>query len=244
MNLGSFAALILGIVIPGSAQSLDSAAQTPAVAPRTPSAPRVSSAAGPLTDQRILGVIPDFQTVRDTTHYVPPLTPREKWLLAEKGTFDPFNIVSAAMTAGFSQMGNQTPKYGEGWPDYGKRFAAGFADGATQNFFSAGILANLLHQDPRYFRRGTQSKFFPRIFYSATRLFVAQQDSGKAAFNLSNIGGMLMGIGASNLYYPRPSVRGSVMLGRINTSLFGGVVGNLMSEFWPDVQDKFFRKKK
>jgi hypothetical protein len=61
---------------------------------------------------------------------------------------------------------------------------------------------------------------------------------------LSNIGGMAMGIAASNLYYPAASVRGSVMLGRVNTSMFGGVVGNLMSEFWPDVQEKFFRRKK
>jgi hypothetical protein len=27
-----------------------------------------------------------------------------------------------------------------------------------------------------------------------------------------------------------------VMLGRIGTSMTGGVTGNLMSEFWPDVQ--------
>jgi hypothetical protein len=153
VNPGSFVALILGIVIPGSAQVVDSAAQTPAIAPRTLSAPPVSPATGPLNEQRILGVIPDFQTVRDTTHYVPPLTPRAKWLLAEKGTFDPFNIVSAAMTAGFSQMGNQTPKYGEGWLAYGKRFGAALADGATRNFFSAGNLMSEFWPD-------VQQKFF------------------------------------------------------------------------------------
>ena len=244
MNLGWFTALILGIVIPGLAQVLDSGAEMPAIAPLALPAPPVSPALSPLNEARILGVMPDYQTVRDTTRYVAPLTPGEKWLLAEKETADPFNIASAAMTAAFSQAGNQTPKYGEGWPAYGKRFGAAIADGATQNFFSAGVMANLLHQDPRYFRRGPQSKFLPRIFYSVTRLVVARQDSGKAAFNAPNIVGTLMGIGASNLYYPAASVRGSVMLGRINTSLFGGVVGNLMSEFWPDVQEKFFRRKK
>jgi hypothetical protein len=33
------------------------------------------------------------------------------------------------------------------------------------------------------------------------------------------------------------------MAGRVETSLFGVVMGNLMSEFWPDVQRKFFQKK-
>jgi hypothetical protein len=30
------------------------------------------------------------------------------------------------------------------------------------------------------------------------------------------------------------------MFGRVWTSLMGGAVGNLMSEFWPDLQQKFF----
>jgi hypothetical protein len=200
-------------------------------------------APSPLNEGRILGVMPDYQTVRDTTHYVAPLTPREKWLLAEKETVDPFNIATAAMTAAFSQEGNQTPKYGEGWPAYGKRFGAAIADGGTQNFFSAGVLANLLHQDPRYFRKGPQAKFLPRVFYSVMQLVIAKQDSGRPAFNASNIGGMAMGIAASNLYYPAASIRGSVMLARIETSLLGGVYGNLMSEFWPDIQEKLFRKR-
>ncbi len=58
------------------------------------------------------------------------------------------------MAAGFSQMGNQTPKYGEGGRAYGKRVGAALADFGTQNVFSAGLLANLLHQDPRYYRKG------------------------------------------------------------------------------------------
>jgi hypothetical protein len=54
---------------------------------------------------------------------------------------------------------------------------------------------------------------------------------------------MSLGIAASNVYYPSASRTGTVMAGRIETSMFGGVMGNLMSEFWPDLQKKFFRKK-
>ena len=200
-------------------------------------------AADPFNEQRIFWVMPDFQTVPDPSSQFVPLTPRQKWDLALKETLDPFNIASAAMAAGFSHMGNQTPKYGEGWPAYAERFGAAQADFATQNFFSAGLLACLLHQDPRYYRRGPESPILKRVVYSVSRLVIARTDSGKSAFNSSGIFGMALGIAASNLYYPAASVRGEVMAGRVMTSLDGGVIGNLMSEFWPDIQAKFFHKR-
>jgi hypothetical protein len=214
---------------------------TPSTSPASSASP--ASPASPTNDNRILGVIPDFQTVRDTTVAVSPLTPKQKWNLAWRENVDPFNVASAAMAAGFSQAGNQTPKYGEGGWAYGKRFGAALADFGTQNIFSAGIVANLLHQDPRYFRRGPQSGIVKRVVYSVSRLVIARQDSGAAAFNASCVFGTILGIGASNLYYPSASIRASVMAGRLKTSFMGGVMGNLMSEFWPDIQKKFFHGK-
>uniref|UniRef100_Q01U49 Lipoprotein n=1 Tax=Solibacter usitatus (strain Ellin6076) TaxID=234267 RepID=Q01U49_SOLUE len=196
----------------------------------------------PLNENRIFGVIPDYQTVTDTGSGVKPLTPGQKWSLALKETVDPFNVINAAMGAAFSQRGNQTPKYGEGGDAYGRRFGAALADFGTQNFFSAGLLAVVLHQDPRYYRKGPGTSVVKRAVYSVSRLVIARQDSGAQAFNTSGIGGMMMGIAASNLYYPAASRRGSVMMCRISTSLTGGIMGNLMSEFWPDIQKKFFHK--
>jgi hypothetical protein len=198
---------------------------------------------GPFNEQRILGVLPDYQTITDPGNHAAPLTRKQKWSLVWKETADPFNIVSAAMGAGFSQLGNQTPKYGNGAPAFGERFGAALADFGTQNLFSAGVLATLLHQDPRYFRKGPESRIPARVLYSISRLVIVRQDSGKSAFNASGIGGMLMGIAASNLYYPSASVRGSVMVGRLHTSLMGGISGNLLSEFWPDLQKKFLHRK-
>jgi hypothetical protein len=197
----------------------------------------------PLNQERILKVIPDYQTVEDSSRAVAPLTSREKWNLAWKETVDPFNIASAAMTAAFSQHDNQTPKYGEGWPNYGRRFGAAVADFGTQNFFSAGLFANILHQDPRYFRKGPSAHIAPRVLYSITRTLVCHNDAGRSVFNTSNLFGMSLGIAASNLYYPSASRTGTVMAGRVETSMFGGVMGNLMSEFWPDIQHKFFQRK-
>ncbi len=197
----------------------------------------------PMNSQRIMGVIPDYQTVRDPNAAFVPLTAKQKWSLAFKENIDPFNIVSAAMAAGFSQRDNQTPKYGEGGRAYGKRFGAALADFGTQNIFSAGLLANLLHQDPRYYRKGPGTGMVKRVIYSASRIVIARQDTGASAFNASGVFGTMMGIGASNLYYPAGSRCLAVMLGRLNTSFSGGIMGNMMSEFWPDLQKKFFHHK-
>jgi hypothetical protein len=222
----------------------DSAVSPEPVALAAPFAPiQPVPVAVPLNEERILKVIPDYQTVENSHQAIAPMTPGEKWRLAWKEVIDPFNIASAAMGAGFSQAGNETPKYGEGGQALAKRFGAAIGDFGTQNFLAAGVFACMLHQDPRYFRAGPPSGFVSRVGYSLSRIVVTRQDSGADAFNASNILGMAVGIGASNLYYPSASRTGTVMTGRIATSLLGDVVGNLMSEFWPDVQKKFFHKR-
>jgi hypothetical protein len=197
----------------------------------------------PLNEARILKVIPDYQTVRDSSKPVAPMTAAQKWRLGWRETVDPFNIGNAAITAAFSQLGNETPRYGAPWSNYGKRFGAAVADFGSQSFLSAGVFATLLHQDPRYFRKGPGAKIVPRTWYSLTRLFVCRDDAGRPVFNASNFLGMGVGIAASNLYYPAASRNGAVMAGRLGTGMLGGFTGNLLSEFWPDLQRKFFRRK-
>ncbi len=193
-----------------------------------------------LNHDRILGVIPDYQTVNNATPATPPLTQNQKWTFFLDETRDPFNIAAAALSAGLSQADNQTPKYGEGGAAYAKRFGAALGDFTSQNLFSDAVLACLLHQDPRYFRRGPSSRILPRVAYSLSRIAVARMDSGHAAFNASGVLGMALGIGASNLYYPSASRTGTVMATRVGTSLAGWAIGNVAAEFWPDIHQKFF----
>jgi hypothetical protein len=193
-----------------------------------------------LNHDRILGLIPDYQTVNDATPATPPLTPKQKWQFFLAESRDPFNIAAAAFSAGLSQLDNQTPKYGEGGVAYGERFGAALGDFTSQNLFSDAILACMLHQDPRYFREGPKGRILPRIAYSLSRIAVARQDSGRQTFNASGLFGMMLGIGASNLYYPSVSRTGTVMATRVGTSLAGWAIGNVSAEFWPDIRQKFF----
>lgn len=209
--------------------------------PRLP-AKRFSSI-NPLTDHRLVGVLPDFATVQPSESDA-PLTFKQKWDLAIKGTIDPYNLVNSVLTAAFAQDGNQTPKYGEGGVAFTQRFGAAVADGATQSILGGVVFAQMLHQDPRYFRLGPGVGIAHRALYSVSRLMIVRTESGKDTFNSSGMLGIVGGIGLSNVYYPAASIRGRVMAERLSTSFTGVVVGNVMSEFVPDLEKFFFPKLK
>lgn len=236
--LARLAVMVLLVTPAVVAQDQTDSAGSPMTIAPAPTA----SAPDPFNEKRILGVMPDYQTVTDPLGIAPPLTHKQKWVLALKETVDPFNIVNAALGAGFSQEGNQTPKYGEGGAAYFERVGAAWADLASQNFFSAGVYANLFHEDPRYFRKGPGTPLRSRILYSLSRVVITRKDNGGRTFNFAGMLGMATGIAASNLYYPSASVSGSVVACRLDTSLLGSVTGNLMSEFWPDIQQKFLHR--
>ena len=196
-----------------------------------------------ISNERILGIIPNFQTVNDPNVPYKPLRVREKWWLAVKETVDPYTFGSAAAGALLSQWHDRAPKYGYGAGPYFERFGAAQADITTQNFFSDAILASLLHEDPRYFRMGPQRKVIIRAIYALSRVAIIRKDSGKDGFSYSGIGGTVLGITLSNAYYPASSVNGAEMESRLLTSFTAGALGNLLPEFWPDVKAKLARLK-
>jgi hypothetical protein len=197
----------------------------------------------PISNDRILGIIPNFQTVSDPDKPFVPLRVRDKWKLFVKESVDPFAFFSAAAGAGISQWHNEDPKYGVGFEPYLQRFGAAQADLTSQNFFQDAVLASLLHEDPRYFRKGPGSTVLHRIAYAVSRVAVTRRDSGRDGFNFSGIVGMELGIALSNAYYPPKSVNGGEMAYRTLTSLTASALGNLAPEFWPDVKAKLARYK-
>ncbi len=190
-----------------------------------------------------MGVIPNFQTVNDPNQIVTPLSVKQKFELFLRETVDPFTILSGASGAALSQSDNDNPKYGQGSGPYAERFGAAVADITTQNFFSDAVLSSILHEDPRYFRRGPQYRFWYRLGYSLSRVVMTQTDTGKPIFNCANIGGMALGIGLSNAYYPDKSVNGNEVATRFGTSLVASALSNILPEFWPDIKQKFFHHK-
>ncbi len=215
--------------------------QTPA---KTPDVIEAVPTEVPESYERILGVIPNFQTVSDPTVPYTPLRVRDKWKLFVRETVDPFTFASAAAGAALSQIDNDNPKYGYGGEAWLQRFGAAQADITTQNFFSDAVLASLLHEDPRYFRKGPASPVMKRVAYALSRIVITRRDSGVASFNFSGIIGTGMGIALSDAYYPRQSVGGGELESRVITSVAASALGNLLPEFWPDIRQKLARHRK
>ncbi len=155
--------------------------------------------------QRVLGLIPNFYV-----SYIPdavPLTPKQKFGLAWKSSTDPITLVSVGAFAGLQQATNQFKGYGQGAQGYGKRFGATYADVVDGTFLGSAVLPALLHQDPRYFYKGTGGLRL-RLLYALSNAFICKGDNQKWQPNYSNILGNIAAGGVANAYYP-PSNRGT-----------------------------------
>lgn len=193
--------------------------------------------------QRIFGILPNFLTVSRPDQKVQPLTAGQKFALVARQTYDPVTILSAAAGAGLSQAGDHDPKYGVGGIAYSKRFGAAMADLSSQSFFSGALLASVLHEDPRYFRKGPRYGFWNRVGYAMSRVVVTRTDASGRSFNYAGVAGMAMGIALSNAYYPDASVNARESAERFGNGLLWGAVSNVLPEFWPDIREKFFHRK-
>jgi hypothetical protein len=110
----------------------------------------------------------------------------------------------------------------------------GFTDNAVSVMMVEGIVPTVFHQDPRYFRKGTGSGW-SRVGYAMGRLWVAPSDRGHMMFNTAEIFGNAATAGLGNLYYPSAE-RGLGKTGvRFATGLGTDMLGNIMREFWPDI---------
>jgi len=178
--------------------------------------------------QRLIGIIPNFYT--SFIYDAAPLTWKQKFSLAARGTFDPVSMIGVGFAAGLEQANNSYPGYGQGAAGYGKRFGAKFVDGRTGDFLTHAVFPSLFHQDPRYYYQGSGS-FESRFIHAVGSAFVTRSDSGRTVPNYSFLLGDMCSAALSNLYYP-PANRGvSLVFNRAAVGLAGRVGGNLIREF-------------
>jgi hypothetical protein len=190
--------------------------------------------------QHLLGVVPSYNVVYDSS--APPLNPRQKFELAFKISVNTYQFALVGAVAAIGQAQDSFPEYGQGWKGYAKRYGAGYFDAFDGNMIGNAVLPVLLHQDPRYYRMGTGSKK-KRFLYAVAVVAMCKGDNGKWQPGYSNILGNLAAGGISNLYYPA-SDRGfglTVERGMVVTA--EGAIANIVQEFVPDFQKRFFHKK-
>jgi hypothetical protein len=152
-----------------------------------------------------------------------------KFHLAYKGLSNPSFAGFEALWAGIEQAAD-TPNYPLGARGYGERFGANLASGSSEAFFGNAVLPALLHQDPRYFYRGSGTKG-SRAWHAILAPFVCQGDNGKSQPNYSQWGGSLISAGFSDIYYPGSNHGPGLVFRNFGTSMGFHVALGLAQEF-------------
>jgi hypothetical protein len=191
-------------------------------------------------DDRMFYVMPNYLTVEGESQ-VPPVSWKEKFAMAAKGSFDPYEFTVVGIVAGIRQAENSSPGFGQGAEGYAKRYGAAFADQVDGNIMVGGVFPTILKVDPRYFQLGKGS-FMHRFGYAFTRIFVARTDSGKNTFNVSEFAGNATAIAISNFYYPAADRGALTSLSGWGTQMGIDAFGNELKEFWPDVH-RYLQKR-
>ena len=178
--------------------------------------------------QRLVGVIPNFYTsyIFDAA----PLTWKQKFSLAARSAFDPVAFIGVGFGAGLEQATNAYAGYGQGASGYSKRYVATFADGRVSDFLTNALFPALLHQDPRYYYRGSGS-VKSRLIHAVSSVFVTRSDSGRTVPNSSYFLGDISSGALSNLYYPKANRGANLVFSNAAVGLVGRVGMNLFREF-------------
>jgi hypothetical protein len=208
----------------------NSADRAAAQAPQTPER----------SDKRLFGIIPNYRTAPVPVPYV-PLSAGQKFKLATQDAFDRGTFLLAAGFAGEQQLTNASPSFGQGVKGYAHYFVTSYANWAIGDYMTEAIFPVMLHQDPRYFRKGTGSGF-QRLTYAMGQIFWTHTDSGGHAFNFSEIGGNAASSAISQAYYPDNRGAGNAAA-TLAIQVGMDMASNVMKEFYPDLRRRLSRKR-
>jgi hypothetical protein len=193
----------------------------------------------PRESKRILGIVPNYRTSPGLQSYE-PLTPGEKFKIATQDSFDRGTVALAALFGGQNQLTNSNRSFGQGAAGFGRYFGASYGDFVIGDYMTEAVFPIVLHQDPRYFRRGTGSAW-SRIGYAMGQIFWTHRDSGGMQFNYSELIGNSTAVAISNAYYVNNRTA-SDATSRLGMQLGVDMAANILKEFWPDLERKFRRK--
>ena len=178
--------------------------------------------------QRVLGVFPNFYTSYDWNAV--PLGRKQKFELAFHAATDPVAFAGAGVLAGIQQANNTYPEYRQGLKGYGKRFGAAYGNDIISRMLSSAVLPSLLHQDPRYFYKGTGT-VMERARYAVMSVFVCRGDNGRPQPNASHLLGSFAAGAISNSYYPQANRGASLVMVNGLIEMAGNAGNNLLREF-------------
>jgi hypothetical protein len=190
--------------------------------------------------ERIFWIIPNYRSVSADCQ-LPPLSVKDKFVLATKDSFDYSAFIVAGMVAGYSMATVQYREFHQGAAGYGRYYWHSFVDQTVGNYFTEAIVPTLTHEDPRYYTLG-HGGFVRRTGYALSRLVVTKTDSGGKSFNYSEIVGNGAGAALSNAYYPQVERTAGNTMSKWATQVGIDGIANILKEFWPDIRRDIFHR--
>ena len=246
-----------------STQSQPSAQNPPATATPPPAkdgqdAKSQDKNASGTSKDRLFFALPNFLSLENASK-APPLTPKQKFAVVARGTFDRVQYPWWGLLSGLGQAENSEPGFGQGALGYAKRYGTTAADSSIENFMVQAVLPSILRQDPRFFQ-SSEGSFMHRTGYAVSRIFVTRSDSGHQQFNYSEIFGAAMAASISTFsYHPHgtylstptnphmfvPSDRNLKNAASVwGTQVSYDAITIVIKEFWPDIHRKMSHKSK
>ncbi len=159
-----------------------------------------------------------------------PLSSKQKYNLAFHAVTNPGGFLVTGVLAGVEQARDTFPGYGQGAQGYAKRYGAAYADDVIGRMLGSAVLPSILHQDPRYFYRGSGTRK-ERALYALRSTLVCKGDDGTWQPNYSFVGGVFATGAISNVYHDAGD-RGVGLTIRNGFIQIGGrAADNLLREF-------------
>lgn len=208
--------------------------------PPNGSPPDQQPAAPEHEDKHILFIFPNYRTAPVPVPYK-PISVREKWVMAAHDSFDRGTVMLAALVAAQGQLTRSNPQFGQEVEGYPRYFAASYADLVIGNHMTEAVFPTLLHQDPRYFRRGTGSTW-SRLGYALGQTFWVHNDSGKMQFNYSEVLGNSAAVAISTTYYSNNTASNAAVKLAMQIGFDAGA--NVLKEFSSDINRKLLHRNR
>jgi hypothetical protein len=214
--------------------------QSEPASPSTEPAPSQTTEDVGHVSKRLFGFFPNYRAADQQQKYMHP-SMKEKFEIAWYNTVDwPNFLINAgyALQTQVSQNGLHGKAFGS---NFGEYYARTFADSFVGNFVTEAFLPSLLGEDPRYYRSGKGSGW-QRTFRAISQVAITRGVNGNKRINLSELGGNVIVIGVTNLYYPDQHHSLGSAAQRWGLAIGNDALANVLTEFLPDLQRKMRRK--
>jgi len=148
--------------------------------------------------------------------------------------FSPEAFGKTLLSTGWKEINGVPPEWGDGMSGFARTFGYKYLSRVTDKTITFGVAA-MLHEDTRYFP-STEPGVWPRVKHAVVSTFIVPTEGGGSQFAFARFAGAFGSGAISNAWYPAGERGIGHTLKDGGWGIAGGIGGNLLKEFMPDVK--------